>query len=245
MPIRTTFFAILLVTASSFTGFCQGAGVAVKKIRAPEALIYWQTPARLRQRLTSRRGTLEIGNWGIVFRTEKRPPVEWSFTDIQSFYLTPYKLNIRSYKNRGWRLPGEKVYRFDLARAAPPELAAALAKLVGKPSQNGDPNPHQPTFATIPARHSTRTGGSNGILRFNEDGIDYVTLSGRDSRSWLWADIQTLAHPDPYHFTVDGYRETFYFKLKQPMPPALFDRLWDLVYGRGLQLSAKRSVKQK
>ncbi|MGH9397642.1 MAG: hypothetical protein ACRD18_12415 [Terriglobia bacterium] len=239
MPIRTTLFAILLTVAGPFTGFCQRAGAPIQT--RGQVPILWRTPARLRQRLNSRRGTIEIGSQGVEFRAAKGPSLKWSFVDIQSFYVSRHRLEIRGYASRGWRLPGEKAYRFDLSRAVPPEVAASLAARVGKPSRNGDPNPHLPAYASIPARHSTRTGGSNGTLRFNRKGIDYV--SGRDSRSWRWADIQTLAHPSAYQFTVGGYRETYSFELKQPMPQALFDRLWDAVYGRGMQLSAGRRAK--
>jgi hypothetical protein len=115
-------------------------------------------------------------------------------------------------------------------------VAAELAQRVGKPAINGNPDSQAPSFATIPARHRTLTGGTNGILRFRDDGIDYVT--GRQGgRSWRWADIRTLANPDPYHFRVGGYRETFDFELKEPMSRELFDRLWDYVYARDLIVS--------
>ncbi|MGH9400956.1 MAG: hypothetical protein ACRD2P_02480 [Terriglobia bacterium] len=243
MRIRTASFVILLVIAGPFAGFCCGATGAGQSEGAVQAPIRWRTPARLRHRLTAWRGTIEIGGQGVVFRADKGQSLSWSFISIQSFYVTRHKLEIRGYANRGWRLPGEKVYRFDLSRAVPPDVAATLAARVGKPSQNGDPDSGLPAFTSIPARHPTRTGGSNGVLRFNRKSIDYVTPSGRDSRSWRWADIQTLVHPAAYQFTVGGYRETYRFKLKQPMSQALFDRLWDAVYGRGLQLSTGREGK--
>ena len=89
-------------------------------------------------------------------------------------------------------------------------------------------------FATLGARHRTRGGGTNGILRFRESGIDYVTDSGRGARSWRWADIQTIARRDSFHFSVGAYRETFDFQLKEPMSRALFERLWNEIYARGL-----------
>ena len=73
--------------------------------------------------------------------------------------------------------------------------------------------------------------------RLKDDGIDYVTESGRDSRSWRWADIQTLANPNPYEFRVTGYREIVEFDLKQPMSRNLFEVMWDHLYTTGLNLS--------
>ncbi|MGH9328666.1 MAG: hypothetical protein ACRD2B_18515 [Terriglobia bacterium] len=238
MPGYGVFLAILLITAVPQVGFCRSAGGAGEA--TAESPIHWKTPARLRQRLRSDRGVLEIDNHGITFRALKGPSIGWTFTDIQSFYLTRDTLRVRTYENRGWHLPGEKVYRFALSRAVPPEVAEALAARVAKPSQNGDPNPYLPAFAVIPARHSARLAGTNGTLRFTWGGIDYMTSIGRDARSWRWADIQTLAHPSAYRFTVGGYRETYSFELKKPMSQRLFDRLWDAVYGQGLRLSAAR-----
>ncbi|MGH9375154.1 MAG: hypothetical protein ACRD1J_03200, partial [Terriglobia bacterium] len=163
----------------------------------------------------------------------------WPFTQVQTFHVTQRELSLTTYSNRGWRLPGEKTFHFRLRRAVPPAVAAALAERAGKPSKNGDPDPRIPSFADIPARHPTRFGGTNGALRFRDGGIDYITSGQRGSRSWRWQDIQTIALPDPYHFRVGGYRETFDFELKQPMSRALFDHLWDLLYGRGLQLGIK------
>jgi hypothetical protein len=81
-------------------------------------------------------------------------------------------------------------------------------------------------------------GGSNGTLRLKDSGIDYVTENRRDSRTWRWADIQTIANPNPYEFRVTGFRDTVEFDLKQPMPRVLFDLLWDHLYASGLNLSA-------
>ena len=117
----------------------------------------------------------------------------------------------------------------------PPVVTEEFARRVRKPVEDGRPHPGASGFASLPARHRTFGGGTNGTLRFRNSGIDYVTVSGRGSRSWRWTDIETIANPDPYHFRVQGYRETFEFELKQPMSRKLFDRLWDAVYGRDLK----------
>lgn len=211
-------------------------GVPEAPNRAPAT---WQTPAKLIRRLGSRRGTIEIGVEGVSFRAAKGPPLTWPAGEIQSFYISAHKLQIKGYASRPWRLPGEKVYRFDLTRRVPPGVAASLAATVGKPSRNAVPNPDAPAFASLPARHPWRTGGSNGVLRFSRSGIAYLTKARGDSRCWRWADIQMIARPSSYSFTVGGYIETYNFELKQPLTQNLFDRLWDAVYGRGLELSAK------
>ena len=115
-------------------------------------------------------------------------------------------------------------------------VAAQLAERVGKPARNGDPDPQEPSLVTIPARHGTRFGAPLGRCA-SDDGIDYVAAGGEGSRSWRWSDIETLANPDPYHFRIGGYRDTFEFELKQAMSQQLFDRLWDRLYGRNLNIS--------
>lgn len=231
------FLRLTTVVVGTFTVALslQATGLS-QTARGAQAIQRWQSSARLHHQVTSILGTLIFDQTGIHFQPSKGTPLDWTFPEVQTFYLTSRELTLTSYTNRGRHLPGVKTFRFTLASAVPPPVAAELAARVGKPSRNGDPDRSLPAFATIPVRHSTLLGGSNGILRLRHDGIDYVT-TGLDSRSWRWADIQTIANPDPYHFCISGYRETFEFELKQPMSQTLFDRLWDHIYGRGLQIS--------
>ncbi len=201
------------------------------------APVHWQSPARLHHGLRATPGTLIIDANGVEFRSEQRLSHRWPFIEIESFDLAPHRLVLTDYENRGRHRPGDRKFRFDLKTNMPPGVAAELARRVGKPVRNGDPDPSAPSYATIPARHRTHTGGTNGTLRFREEGIDYVTTTNRGGRSWRWSDIQTLANPHPYHLRVGGYRETFDFELKQPLPPELFERLWDKVYARNLSVS--------
>jgi hypothetical protein len=225
MLTRHLFPIVFLVVSSSGALLLPSASSALQAEKTSSPIAPWETSARLHHKLTSTRGTMEIGSAGISFHSEKGQTFHWNFADIQTFYVARRRLEIEGYESRGWLLPGEKVFHFDLATAVPPAVAAVLAEHVGKPSRNGDPDAHSPAFASIPARHSRRAKGSNGDLRFRAEGIDYITPSGRDSRSWRWADLQTLGLRDAYHFTVGGYLETYDFELKRPMSQALFDRL--------------------
>ena len=195
----------------------------------------WESQARLHHGLEGRPGTLTLSKDGLVFHPTKGSTLQWPFLEIQTFdLLSPRRLVITGYENRSWHEHGERTYRFDLSVAMPPDIAAELARSVAKPVRNADPNPTATSFATIPARHRTLAGGTNGTLHFGPDGIDYLTTNGKDGRSWRWSDIQTLANPDPFHLRVNGYRETFDFELKQPMSRELFDRLWGEIYARDL-----------
>jgi hypothetical protein len=195
----------------------------------------WQSPARLHHGLESSPGNLTLSRDGLVFRPIKGSALQWPFLEIQTFdLLSPRRLVITGYENRSWHEHGERKYRFDLIVAMSPDIAAELARRVAKPVRNAEPNPTAASFATIPARHRTHAGGTNGNLYLGPEGIDYLTTNGQGGRSWRWSDIQTLAKPDPFQLRVNSYRETFTFELKQPMSRELFDRLWDEIYAHDL-----------
>jgi hypothetical protein len=117
------------------------------------------------------------------------------------------------------------------------EIAAEFTERVGKPVRNGIPSPNVAVLSEIPAHHRMRFGGSNGALRLKDTGIDYVTENGRDSRTWRWADIQTIANPNPYELRVTAYRETVEFDLKRPLARVVFEQMWDRLYAADLNLS--------
>lgn len=196
----------------------------------------WQSPARFHHSLRIVPGILIFSESAIEFRSEQRFSHRWAFVEIQSFNLSPQRLVLISYENRRGHLPGDRSFRFDFGQTMPPSVAAELARRVAKPVRNGEPDPAGQGFATIPVRHTTRTGGSNGTLRFHDHGIDYVTPAKQEGRTWRWSDIQTIANSDAYHFRVAGYRETFEFELKEPMSKELFDKLWEYVNASDLNI---------
>ena len=195
----------------------------------------WESAAHWHHGLTKTPGTLALTDSGIEFRAAKGPPLRWPFVEIQTFDLSPRRLTVTGYENRRWHFHGERRFCFDLESAVPPAVAAELSQRVAKPAENGVPDPHALAFAALPARHRTPGGGTNGVLQFRDSGIDYVTDSGHGARSWRWADIQTITNQDRYHLIVFGYRETYSFDLKQPLPPGLYDRLTDKVYDHNVK----------
>lgn len=202
------------------------------------AAIEWQSPAQFRQFLKKAvKGTVLLDKDGIEFRSLKLS-LRWPYGEIKTFNLSGAReLVITDYGNRHWHEPGDRSFRFTLSEPMPPRTAAEFTMRVGRPVINGDPSPTAAIIAELPAHHQERFGGSNGTLRFREDGIDYVAADGRDGRSWRWSDIQTLGNPNPWEFRVTAYREIVEFDLKRPLSRELFDRLWDYLYAQGLNLS--------
>ncbi len=206
--------------------------------------VRWQSLAKLHRGLAKVSGTLIIDGAGVEFRPDKGSSIRWTFVEIKTLYIQARRITVTGYEKRGRLRTGTKQFRFDLGTDLPAAVAAELAKSVGRPVRNGNPQPEASGIATLPAHHRTGFGGtkSNGVLRFREEGIDYVTRSDKDSRSWRWADIQTITNQDAYHLIVFGYRETYSFDLKEPLPPGLYDQLTDEVYDhnvRGLRGSGK------
>lgn len=184
----------------------------------------WRSPAKLHKTFGKTKGEVVISDEGIRFQAQQGPALDWRFVDIQTFSLQPQSLVIETYKNRTHHVPGVQRFHFELTQNVPPEVAAKLSRGVARPSQNGIPNPALPSFVEIPVHHRTKTGGTNGMLRFREDGIDYVTSSQGDSRSWRWADLEILSALSPYTLFVSGYRETYTFDLKKPVSHSVLDR---------------------
>ena len=189
----------------------------------------WQSHAKLHHFVGKEHGDIAMGADGIEFRSEKGRTLKWPFLEIQTFSLSSHRLDIRTYNNRNRHLPGMQRYRLDLEQAVPPEIAAGLARQVRRPSRNVIPDPGMTSISNVSVHHRTRTGGTNGTLRFREDGIDYVTSVASDNRSWRWNDLQTLSKPDPYHLLVFGYRDTYNFDLKEPLSQTVFNRSADQV----------------
>ena len=200
----------------------------------------WQAPANWHRLLKKDvPGSLVLDDTGVEFRSPKFNR-RWAYIDIHSFDLSARELTLDSYQNRPWHAPGEQRYQFTLSEPMPPEIAAQLTDRVGKPVRNGVPLQRVAALSEISAHRRAWSGGSNGTLRLKDTGIDYVTESGRDSRTWRWADIQTIANPNPYDFRVTGYRETVEFDLKLPLARVVFEQMWDRLYAADLNLSVGR-----
>jgi hypothetical protein len=200
----------------------------------------WQTIAQWHQPLVKPvPGTLVIDGDGIEFRSAKLNQ-RWAFVEIHTFDLASQELTLWTYQKRHWHEPGERPFHFTLKEAVPSEVVAQLSERVEKPVRNGIPLASAQVLSEIPAHHRTGWGGSNGMLRLRDDGIDYIT-EGRDSRNWRWADIQTIAHPNPYELRITAYREIVEFDLKQPLPRPLFERIFDQLYAADLNLATSEA----
>ncbi len=233
-------FGIALTIGGGLVFMISGGAAHAAAAESPR----WQAPAEWHRLLRKTvRGTLLVDDEGVEFRSAKFNE-RWAYVEIHSFELSAKELTLNSYQNRPWHEPGERNFRFSWTEPMPPDVAAQLTARVGKPVRNGIPTATAAALTQIPAHHRMWSGGSNGTLRVKADGIDYVTENGHDSRAWRWVDIQTIANPDPYELRVTGYREIVDFDLKQPLPRAVFEQIWDRLYAAGLNVSTTSAGRQ-
>ena len=245
MPLKWQVWPVLVLAASlSPCLLAQSAEIAQDRQQAASESPSpsWQSPAKLRRAVGSKKGDLLVGANGIEFRSGKGQTLKLSYLEMQTFHLSPHSLVIETYQNRKKHMPGVERLRFEMTESVSPQVAADLAKEVQRPSQNAVPNPAARGIV-IPAHHRSLAGGTNGILRFRDGGIDYVTNAPDDSRSWRWADLQTLSSPDPYHLLAFGYRDTYSFDLKELLPQSLYYRLVDEIDAQSAAESQQRSSK--
>lgn len=211
---------------------------------------HWESPAQLHQfwrKAFLRKpisGTLILDDNSVEFRSDQFSK-RWPYVEIQTFDLAPKELTLTTYENRQWHEPGVRRFRFALDKQMPPDVASEFTARVGKPVRDGVPAPESAAITEIPAHHRTWSGGSNGTLRLKDDGIDYVTEDGRDSRTWRWADVQTIANSNPYELRITAYREIVEFDLKQPLPREIFERMWDRLYATGLNISIAKGGQER
>lgn len=234
----------VLVLAASLSLYLPAlnAEIAQDQAASEKPSAAWQSPAKLHRAVGSEKGDLLIGADGIEFRPAKGKTIKLPYREVQTFHLSPHNLSIETYQNRKRHVPGVERLRFDVIASVPSAVATALAREVQRPSQNAVPDPAA-QGTVISAHHRSLAGGTNGILRFRDGGIDYVTNATDDSRSWRWADLQTLSFPDPYHLLAFGYRDTYSFDLKETLPQALYYRLVDEIDARSAIESQQRSSK--
>ncbi|HWB83065.1 MAG TPA: hypothetical protein VG675_02915 [Bryobacteraceae bacterium] len=204
----------------------------------------WRTTGRWHRFLKEAiPGTLLIEQDAVEFRSEKFKR-RWAYIDIRTVDLSRHEITLMSYENRPWHEPGERRYHFSFTTPIPEAVAAQLTVRVRKPVRSRVPVATDTAILTIPAHLGGFFGGSNGALRLKDTGIDYLAEHSRDSRSWRWTDIQTIANPDALHLRITAYRGILEFDLKQPLPRTVFERLWDHLYANGLNLSSTKGADQ-
>ena len=157
----------------------------------------------------------------------------WSYIDIQRLdVVSPTQIILKTFKSSSWKKLGkDETFEFSLVEG---QLTAAnqefLRSKLSRPIVARLTEPKETTSAAFPVRHRHRLGGCEGSLQIEEDRLVYSSDRSSDNRAWKLSEIETIGSPDPYHFRVSTYIETFTFDLKSPLDPKIYDSLWKKIY---------------
>ena len=134
-------------------------------------------------------------------------------------------LRFGMYEVNKWK---RREYTFRASHDAPvEELAQFLAGRILRPVIG-----HYADGARFKAAayHRRVPGGTSGVLEIDAGSIRFVSDKPMDSRTWLYADIETIGSPDAFRFRVTTTRETYVLDLKEKLSKEAYDFAWDQVY---------------
>ncbi|MCL5742514.1 MAG: hypothetical protein M1541_01110 [Acidobacteria bacterium] len=220
-----------------------GALIAVALLLAATASAgEFRYEVRHRRLPKSSQGTLIIGDTSVSFRQAdgKKRALTWAYQDIQQLEIAPKTLRVLTYRDNMWKLGADREYRFDLLSGTFTDaynfLKSRLDERFVAALADGGIEP----LRRIPAKHLTRFGGSQGELIFGRDRVVFETDKKNDSRTWRYSDIDSVSTSGPFQLTLTtferarshyGDRKGFNFQLKQALPHAWYNELWQRVNG--------------
>jgi hypothetical protein len=191
--------------------------VSAVLLEAADPLSY----AVYRKRLTrDEPGRLEISDAGVSYQSEKgKTSLMLPFSEIRKADVSdPSRIVLETYDITKMTLGREKLFTFRLAEGTHgEELARFLAERIKRPTIGSYPVSNGRSFE-IPAYHREFLSGAHGQLLIGEDAIRFRSDKPKQSRTWMYRDIETIGSADPFHFRVSTYAETFTFDLKDRLP---------------------------
>jgi len=183
-------------------------------------------------------GTLVLDGDGVEFRSAK-------FSQLLEIHRNPhFDLSTAGtgrcspIRTGGGNEPGERPFRFTLDDPMPAEIAAHSPSASENRCAMEFRGQRTAALAEIPAHHRGVSGGSNGTFALKDDGIDYVTENGLDSRTCGGFDVQYDCESQSLRipcYSLSGGSSSS--TSKQPLARAVFEKLWDHLYAAGLNLS--------
>ena len=174
-------------------------------------------------------GTLTVDEQGVRFTGAKKHAWAWSYQDIQQLTLSPGSIHILTYKDSKLLLGADREYRFT-GKVPAEALYAFLRDRMDQrfvPAMVPARGPLDPPPGwTLPVKHLGAIAGTHGTLAFGVDTIAYSTPAKDDSRTWRYADIDTIGSSGPFELTITTLEKAFNFQLKQPITETRYNELW-------------------
>jgi hypothetical protein len=191
-------------------------------------------PVYREKTLHDERGKLEISETALSYRSDNgKASFTLPFSEIREADTSdPRRIRLTTYDVVKRRLGGHEVltfrleegkYREDLTRFFAAHIERPVIGTYGVPTEN--------TFE-IPAYHRELLGGSHGRLVIGREAIRFLTKNPKESRTWLYRDIETIGGRSPFDFRITTYAETFTFDLKERLPDKAYRLAWEEIYER-------------
>ena len=182
-------------------------------------------------------GQLTINESGVSYRSENgKTSLTLPFLDIREADLSdPVRITLTTYDIAKLRLGGNRVISFRLREGTHAEdLARYFSEHLKRPVVGAYALPDEGAVE-IPAYHRELLGGSHGTLLIGPDGIRFVSKKAKESRTWLYQDINTIGRGDAFHFRLSTSAETYTLDLKERLPESAYRLAWQRVYNLGLE----------
>ena len=170
-------------------------------------------------------GAMTVDENGVSFLGAKKHAWTWKHQDIQELTLAPGSIHILTYKDSKIRLGADRGYEFT-GKIPAGELYPLLRERMDRRFVAALGEASGPAGWSVPVKHLRPITGSEGTLAFGAEAIVYSTPAKEESRTWRYADIESIGSSGPFQFTITTLEKGFNFQLKQPITEARYNELW-------------------
>ena len=184
------------------------------------------------------RGTLAFTSDGIAFQAaDAKKSRQWPYRELKQVrVVSPAEIALDTYEDGSrWQLGADRTIEFEVTDGAiDGALVAFLVEHARRPVATTvlPPALGEPTVR-VAAKHLRGRAGTHGSLAIYPAAIAYETTTERGSRYWRTADIESVFRTSPRRLLIDVYERgrvrPFAFELKEPLPDAAFEALWQRV----------------
>jgi len=183
-------------------------------------------------------GTLAFTTDGIAFQTaDAKKARQWPYRELKQVrVVSPHEIALDTYEDGSrWRFGADRTVEFKVTEGAiDGRLVAHLLEHVQRavssavmPAGLGEPS------VRVAAKHLRGGTGTHGALVIYPSGLAYETPSEGGSRYWRLDDVESILRTSLRSLLIDVYESgcvrPFVFELKEPLPDAAFDALWQQV----------------
>jgi len=184
-------------------------------IAAAAALAAAQFPARHDHMRGGCNGVLTIDESAVSFAGPKGHAWKWPLAEIQQLKISPEGVSVLTYvHDRRWIFVGSTPAA-ELVALLRDRMGAKLVAAIAEPESGA-------WKLAARALHPE----SQGTLAIGSSSIAYQTAAAGESRTWRFADIETLSSAGEFELTIGTPEKTFHFQLKEPLAENRYDALW-------------------